>query len=516
MSGSALAGAERRSARLRPAAIVGLAVLGLMLVVNLGKLVHLATVALAYPYDLDYGEGIVWQQMRDIVGGRGYRPIGVYPAIVFHYPPIYHLVSAALARIAGLDELLAGRLVSVISTGVMMLATGLLAAGALPARASATVRVAAAGIAGLALASAPMVIAWAPLMRVDMLSCALSLIGLGLAIRGASRPRALVLAALAFVAAIYTKQSAIAAPAAAFLGLLTVRHRAALHLLAMCFALGVAALAILVAITGGGFLRHIVLYNMNRVDLGRWTVLTHALATHLPQIAVALCGVATAWPRLRDFVASRRHRIAEVDGAELSLWIVFLFLVLKTLMLPMILKSGAGANYLIEWLCAVAIFAGIGAAPTLGYALEGAPRPAMVPLILVAFILPLAAALVPDVTPAPDTMRASAARMGALVERIRASTKPVVSDDMVLLIRAGKPVLWEPAIAAELAHGGRYDEPAFARMIRAHAFGFFATRGERGEAMFDARYDPVVAEAIAAALPRTECVGKLVLHLPAR
>ena len=40
----------------------------------------------------DYGEGIVWQQMRNIVAGQGYTPLGVYPAIVYHYPPVYHLV----------------------------------------------------------------------------------------------------------------------------------------------------------------------------------------------------------------------------------------------------------------------------------------------------------------------------------------------------------------------------------------------------------------------------------------
>jgi hypothetical protein len=101
-----------------------------------------------------------------------------------------------------------------------------------------------------------------------------------------------------------------------------------------------------------------------------------------------------------------------------------------------------------------------------------------------------------------------------IVARIARSPRPVVSDAMVLLIRGGQPVRWEPAIAAELGSAGLYDQVAFAKLVRAGHFGFFVTAGDRGERLYDERYNPVVANAVDAAYPRRERYGDLVLHLP--
>ena len=71
----------------RRAVSIALGLLLVLLMVDLAKAAHIAAFAIGYPYQLDYGEGIVWQQMINIVAGRGYAPIGVFPAIVYHYPP---------------------------------------------------------------------------------------------------------------------------------------------------------------------------------------------------------------------------------------------------------------------------------------------------------------------------------------------------------------------------------------------------------------------------------------------
>src|SRR6201987_479797 len=73
---------------------------------------------LAYPFGIDYGEGIVWQQALLIPGPRMYGPIDRLPFIVFHYPPVYHLVSRPVMAF-GVDPLAAGRMVSVASTAVI-------------------------------------------------------------------------------------------------------------------------------------------------------------------------------------------------------------------------------------------------------------------------------------------------------------------------------------------------------------------------------------------------------------
>ncbi len=72
-------------------------------------------VLIRYPFGIDYGEGIVWQQMRNIMHGAGYGPLGVYPAIVYHYPPVFHVTAGMAARLFGTDELATGRAVSWIA-----------------------------------------------------------------------------------------------------------------------------------------------------------------------------------------------------------------------------------------------------------------------------------------------------------------------------------------------------------------------------------------------------------------
>src|SRR6184192_2212802 len=71
--------------------------------------------AIRYPFGLDYGEGIVWQQLLLIPGPRMYGAITDAPFIVFHYPPVYHLVARAVTLL-GIDPLMAGRGISVVCT----------------------------------------------------------------------------------------------------------------------------------------------------------------------------------------------------------------------------------------------------------------------------------------------------------------------------------------------------------------------------------------------------------------
>ncbi len=468
-----------------------------------------------YPYDLDYGEGIVWQQMINIVAGRGYAPLGVYPAIVYHYPPVYHLVVGAMSSLFGSDGLVTGRLVSLAATLVMIAVTGCLAFAAIPADTRRRVRVLAAIIAGGYVASIPTIMVWAGYMRVDMLAAALSLVGLWLTLGAAARPGRLILAALCFVLAIYTKQTSIAAPIAAFAALWLVRPRAAWTLFGMCALLGLGALAGLSMMTGGGFLRHTLLYNLNRVDLSRLPLFLRMLLPQVVAIAIAVLAIGATWQRLRPTeLKALRARLRAEEGADRSDFAAVLmltFLALKTVMLPTILKSGATDNYLIEWLCTIGVFVGLGVVPVLAVVLDDRPRPRALLVAMVLIGLPIQAycslAVVRD-------DRVSDALNRDLVARIARSPKPVISDEMVLLIRAGRPVLWEPAIVAELSHAGLYDEVAFAKLVRAQRFGFFITVGDYGDYLSTDHYSPAIADAIDAAYPRREKRGPLTLHLP--
>jgi hypothetical protein len=498
------AAADRRGPR-RIALAAGLALLGFAAL----RLLLLAGKALLFPYELDYGEGIVWQQMVLIFQGHGYGPIDGFPAIVFHYPPVFHAAAYALSA-SGLDPLAAGRLVSLLATLVCALLIGGLAARLAEGRAA---RLCGAFAALVALAFWP-VGYWAPLMRVDMLAFALGLAGIRFGFAALRRPAFVHAAALCFVAAIFTKQTAIAAPAATFLVLLLVRPRTAWAGIATCLVLGTAVLGALALATDGGFLRHVFLYNINRADYSRLAWIAQQALLHLFFFATALFaivqGLAERLPAYRGAGwRAARDTLRERDG-DAAFLLLLVYFATTSLMLVLVAKSGSNLNYFIEWMLAASVFAGLAVRDSVS-----AARPsliaALVPAALGAQVLllpgspPWTASMTPARQPALNRLEAA----------VRASPRPIVSDDMVLLMRSGKRVVWEPAIFAELASERVWDERPFISRIRAHEFGFFVTVGDRGSRLYDSRYTPGVAAAIDAAYPRRRLVAGYVIHLPA-
>jgi hypothetical protein len=504
--------------------LILLAIAALMLR-NLSFLLAFASDALSYPYSFDYGEGIVWQQMRDMLRGTAYGPLGVYPAIVYHYPPVFHLATAATAALTGADELAAGRAVEVASTLATAVLAAILTMQAIGRETPAWIRGGCGAFAALFFLNCGPVLAWAPLMRVDMLAGALGLLGMVFAVRAIDRPVWIYAAALAFVLSLYTKQIGIAPPMAAFAVLLLADRRTALRGLIASTALGLIVLGALSWMTDGGFVRHIFLYNVNRIDLARFVDLVELIGKHLPLVLLAAVGAVSGWRLIRQIAGGTVNPTSfgaglKADRAALAVAMLLAVLAIKTLMLPTILKSGSNVNYLIEWLSAVAIFAGIAMRPVIALAFgNGLARPDRtafaVGLIALIAVAPQVAA-VPVWGMSKQAMAERANALAPVVQQIASASKPVISDDMTLLIRAGRNVAWEPAIAAELAHTGVYDEAGFVRMIKAGAFAFFVTEGKAGVAPFDERYNAPVAAAIKAAFPHEEEIGRFVLHLPQR
>ncbi len=473
--------------------------------------------AIGFPYELDYGEGIVWQQMRMMMSGEAYGAIDGFPAIVFHYPPLYHALTATVARGFGMDQLAAGRLLSVAATGL----TGWLAAliVARSVRTEAETRTAAwicGGVAGLIVFNLSPVVFWSVLMRVDMVALALSFAGMYFGLRALSEPRSIYLAALCFVAAVYTKQTAVAAPAAVFATLLFLRPRTAWAGIAACVGAGLVCLALLQWATDGGFVRHILLYNINRFVPERLMAIVWMACTHIVYLGAGALGV--LW-HLREHAFSRPQgdrRGPHIASGDAALLMIGTYLLSSTLMLATVAKSGSSINYFIEWLCVLALLVGI--------AMRGAARIAvsvdvtsdaswLAVLLPLAIVLQLVAfPLTVDYGPAMRTGRR--AELDQLSTLVRSSPRPVISDDMVMLLRSGQQVLWEPAIFAELASSGAWNEQAIVDRIRAGAFGFFITVKRRGDPLFGSRYNPAVADAMDAAYPVMREFAGYTLHLP--
>ncbi len=509
----------------RPAALVGALVICGVALRTLVLFLAAMLPAIGDPVEYDYGEGIVWQQMRQMFDGRGYGPIDSFPSIVFHYPPVYHAVTWAVARLGGFDELAAGRGVSLAATLGIALLLGLIAArlARVPTRAAGLVCGLAACVAALGF---PPVMLWARVMRVDMLACALSLGGFYLAMLALRRPRLIHLAALAFVAGVYAKQTMVAAPAAVFLVLLVLRPRLALAGIATSVAAGLIVMATLSVETHGGFIRHIFIYNINRLALSRLLRAAAVIAFQTPYLALALyallgiardlarvCEGARGWAGVRDRLAG--------DPLSIQRLMLVAYLVVTTPMLAMIAKVGASVNYLIEWMLVVSVFVGLSIREIAGAAFPsrdgaGDRRPRLPILLMLPVALVFQATMMAGMRlegPVHSARRAAA--LAALSARIRAADRPVISDNMVLLIRSGKEVVWEPAIFEELARTRFYDERPFVQKVRRRDFAFFLTNGARGSDLFDQRYTPAVADAMDAAYPQTQRVAGLVAHLPA-
>jgi hypothetical protein len=480
-------------------------------------------IAIRFPWELDYGEGIVWEQMRLMMAGRGYGAIDGLPAIVFHYPPVYHSVTAAISTLGGLDPLAVGRSVSLGSTLLIALFGGLIAAKVV--RADCAPRTAA--LCGLVAFLATFCFApvgfWAPLMRVDMLSIALSFAGVLVAMAALKRPRFILISAGLFVAAVFTKQISIVAPAAVFLTFLLLRPRLAWTLAAACTLIGLAVLGGLMLATDGRFVRHIFLYNVNRFDPGRLTSILGAILVHYLFAAALIVGFAQ---RLRSRLpvyrgsgglAGLRARLDASPGDALFL-LVTVYAVLAGVMALGVAKSGSNVNYFIEGMAVLAILLGIFAADAANAAF-GLARTRGRGVLFHPLLIPLMIGLQAVNGPGRNNYveHRSAARVAelkTLQAMIRAAPKPVVSDDMVVLMRSGKAVQWEPAIFAELARTGDWNEQPFVDLVKARHFAFFVTVGERGDRLFDSRYNPAVADAMYKAYPQRRTIADYTLHLP--
>ncbi len=512
---------DAKRTQLWMAAVLSFALLAA--VFPLGRFLVDGAAAVRFPWELDYGEGIVWEQMRLMVAGRGYGAIDELPAIVFHYPPVFHMITAVISGATGLDQLAVGRSVSIGSTLFMALFAALIAAKTVRADDPLRISAVCGLIAGLSCFCILPIANWAPLMRVDMLSIALSFAGLLVAMAALTRPALIVASALLFVTAVFTKQTSIVAPAAVFLTFLLLRPRLAWHLAASCVVIGLFVLGALVLATDGGFVRHIILFNANRFDAARLPFILLVIITHCLFVTAVVIGVVTRLharlPLYRGAgsVAVLRQRLIDAPGDAFFL-LILVYALLSFLTTFGIAKSGSHVNYFIEWMAVLAILLGIVTREAVSAAFGGVQAPSK-RLFSNPIFLPLLIGLqaVDSGPPTDYTKQRSATRVAELETlraMVRSAPRPVISDDMVLLVRAGVPVQWEPAIFAELASMGTWDEAPFVERVKAGHFAFFVTVGVRGEELFDSRYNPAVADAMYAAYPVRREIAGYTIHLP--
>ena len=469
------------------------------------------------PYELDYGEGaVMWQVLNVFDRARAYAPLDGGPLVIWNYPPAYLIAVRGLWMAQG-DLLWSGRFVSFLSgLGIAALLAAIIYRF-LPQRFGRSIRLCAAGTGLLFLCTAPAA-NWFPFMRVDWLGLLSTYLGVFLFLSAGSKHWKTYLAFLFFSLAICTKQTFLAAPLACFLVTLVTSPRRALRLGLLCAVLGGVAFWLGMRWTAGGLAHHLILYNVHKFSLGRalagvsWSLGDVSLFL-VPFGALVILAVSRArrmtpgrgWKSWKARLS--RSPLSLVLSVEILHW-VLAFLISLTYG-----KTGSHVNYFLESDATLCVLSGL----SLGVLFWQAKRaPRLTATLAAALMIPVALAghsldailnsLVGS-TGIRAMYRDRAEAYRQLIPLIAGTPGPVLSDDLVLLTRAGKDTLFEPATMGFLEEVGRWDQSRFERRLESRDFAMILF--SRPEV-----WDPRLALAIQNAYQLDRVVGKFQVYRP--
>ena len=353
-----------------------------------------------------------WQQAALIPGPRMYESRTDLPFIVFHYPPVYYLVTH-LAGAFMPDLLAAGRLVSAVSAGAIAIVVACLVLAATPARPRHGLRLACAAVAGLLVYNSHALRVWGLLMRVDTLAVALALGGILVAARSSGRWLSTTCALLLCVAAVYCKQTEL--PAGLTVFAIAMLRNPACRCCRRWDRAGCRAGAPCGPAMGHRWRLPAQHHRLQPQPARprRWfahdrggsaespACLAHCLCRCLPHAALRPLAPPSGGVRCPGVLSNR------VMAARALL---LLQLALSTLTLATIFKSGSAFNYFLDWLCIGSALAGVFLHDIMGNARF--VRIVLAPLCAAALFSPIR--LLPDHPPAADQ-----AMQSALVQEIR-------------------------------------------------------------------------------------------------
>ncbi|MCG3175113.1 MAG: hypothetical protein MOGMAGMI_00035 [Candidatus Omnitrophica bacterium] len=412
----------------------------------LAGFVHLTAVKMGYPFALGLGEAPLMQAVMRLAAGQvPYRELSTPPFSLVPYGPVY-LGSAALLYKLGGQLYLGGRLITLAAT----LTLAVLIYRTVRERWHESGRSPAAAAALLFLGH-PYVQQWSLQVNVDMLGVCLSLVTFRLLSARAAADRPVdVRQPLAAAVAFLTKSSMIAASAGYFTDRLLARRwgQALRHALLA----GGAAAAVYAALwvwTDGWYYYHttyeigrrIVFYEF--ILFYWWDAFKHGPLTVFATVAFL------SWPAVR-----------RAAGRPLVLYLIFALLLTGSLA-----KQGSDTNYLLEW-CALAAVCGGALLGQLGSA-RSARGAAVRTLAWALCAAQLWVWAVPGLR--WESVRRQYADNAAFFSKIasfvRQAGGPVLSEDMSLILAAGKEIFYEPFPMGQMSYSGVWDDTLILREL---------------------------------------------------
>ena len=480
---------------------------------------------LKHPYELGFGEGVVWQQANMIWRGEGYSDIYQEPYIVFHYPPVFHLVTGMVEQLGG-NFVKTGRLVSVFSMLVLATTVFFIVLDSFRKRCGAWPSVFCALLTALLLFTQPPLIAFSPLSRVDMLGFALGLMGAYWGLKSLQRSAYIYLAVIFFTLSIFTKHIFLVIPTALFTMLLLVDTRLAIRGLLAGLIIAVSASIVAVFYFGVDFFTHLLAYNINRWEPENFRYLVNYVLVSKIPLGLALVFVVLQSKRVFEGVINFGYqsfcRNIRQGQANALKTFVLIYLALSAAFSLSIGKSGAHVNYLFELSLASSLAVACLITPLVASALSDPQRKinppskieggslrirafGMFSIVLLAFhFYTFNKPQVTLSTPGYDVLN----------KLLEVTDKPIISDDMVWLLVNGREVIWESAIFRELEAKNTWNPDHFLKRMRNRDFGFFVTERYNESTRLLARYSDRLVDALDTHYPTKRSVGRFTVHLP--
>jgi hypothetical protein len=207
---------------------------------------------LSYPYQIEYNEGFILHLVKSVNQGKPlYQDLSNYPSLPGFYTPVYTYICAFITKLFGLSFIV-GRTISLLST----IGTGIIIYLILIRTTSKKITI----ISSILFFAAPDIIFVGNIYRVDTLGLFFSFLGIYLVCRN-EHTRFVLISIPFFLISVYTKQSFIAAPLAAF-GYLLIKKdkKIAVQFLLLFGVSGLVLLGFANLITDGQFIIHTVLH----------------------------------------------------------------------------------------------------------------------------------------------------------------------------------------------------------------------------------------------------------------
>ncbi len=455
----------------------------------------LGLAGLAYPYQLDYGEGIVLWFAQEIARGHAiYKSLSEFPFASSNYPPVAMALAAALTPIFG-DGYVAGRLLNFAAALIV---------AALIFR---IVRVEtrdrrAAALAALFFIGSPYIYHWVPLFRVDLIGLAFAFGGIFLTWRFERRTTLLFtdycILITCFLLALYTKHTLVAAPAAAFIAIFRRDRRVAI---AFALALGITGGAIYFAMdmaTRGGFSAGLIESNATVFLIAQLGALVQNFALTFP---ILILLAAWAWI---DRVRARQFGVLE--------W----YALISFAMLVLSGRLGAWENYFFEALTVTCVFAGF-TFHVSGFRSQVANlKPATWNLGLAVLLLVQLGLTWHDPRIAADLIARDTPANRELALLLKQTPGTIISEDMGALATSGKPVAYYTFQYSMLARSGKWNQMWELNGLRDREFPLvILEHGTREDVDHYRRFTREFVSALDRYFARTQTIGKYEIYTPA-